>query len=298
MSFDLVTILGPTAAGKTRIAVNLASKINGEIISADSRQVYTGMDIGTGKDLIEFHKNNIKYHLIDIVDPTEEYNIFRFSQDFKLSLGLIKNDGKFPVMVGGSGLYLSAVLQSYQLPAVTDFTTGNLEKMSLSELKEMLLQLKLKLHNVTDFNSKERLIKAILIEQARKQSDNKVINLNSLNIGINLNREEIKNKITERLKSRLANGMIDEVKALIQKGVSHEKLQNFGLEYKFISLHLIGKLNYNDMFQKLNSSIHTFAKKQMTWFRKMEKEGVEINWFRPEQYDEIENFVLFKLNNE
>lgn len=298
MPFDLVTILGPTAVGKTSIAVKLASKISGEIISADSRQVYTGMDIGTGKDLIEFKKNNIRYHLIDIVEPTEEYNIFRFSQDFKLSFESIKKDGKFPIMVGGSGLYLSAVLQSYQLPAVTDFTTGNLEKMSLSELKEMLLQLRPKLHNVTDFNSKERLIKAILIEQSRNQSDKSAISLDSLNIGIKLNREEIKNKITERLKSRLANGMIDEVNTLIQKGVSHEKLQYFGLEYKFISLHLKGELNYNDMFQKLNSSIHTFAKKQMTWFRKMEKEGVEINWFRPEQYGEIENFVLSKLNNE
>lgn len=298
MPFELVTILGPTAVGKTSIAVKLASKINGEIISADSRQVYTGMDIGTGKDLIEFQKNNIKYHLIDIVDPTEEYNIFRFSQDFKLSLESIKNAGRFPIMVGGSGLYLSAVLQSYQLPSIADFETDDLGKKSLSELQEMLLQLKPKLHNITDFNSKERLIKAILVEQSRKQTNNKVINLNSLNIGINLNREEIKNKITERLISRLANGMIDEVKTLIQKGVLHEKLQNFGLEYKFISLHLKRELNYNDMFQKLNSSIHTFAKKQMTWFRKMEKEGVEITWFRPEQYNEIENFVSSKLNNE
>lgn len=298
MPFELVTILGPTAVGKTSIAAKLASKINGEIISADSRQVYIGMDFGTGKDLFEFQKNNIKHHLIDIVDPTEEYNVFQFTKDFKSSMQLIKKNGRFPIMVGGSGLYLSAVLQSYQLPAVSDFESKNLEKMSLPELKAKLLQLKLKLHNVTDFSSNERLIKAILIEQARMQSDNKVININSLNIGINLNRDEIKNKITERLKLRLANGMIDEVKALIQKGVSYEKLQNFGLEYKFISLHLIGKLNYNDMFQKLNSSIHTFAKKQMTWFRKMEKEGVEINWFRPDQYDEIENFVSLKLNNE
>lgn len=298
MPFELVTILGPTAVGKTSIALKLASKINGEIISADSRQVYVGMDIGTGKDLIEFKKNNIKYHLIDVVEPTEEFNVFRFTKDFQSSFALIKNAGKFPVLVGGSGLYLSAVLQSYQLPAVTNIKTDNLEKKSLPELKEMLLQLKPKLHNVTDFNSKERLIKAILIEQSRNQSNKRTISLNSLNIGIKLNREEIKSKITKRLKSRLSEGMIDEVKTLIQKGVSHEKLHYFGLEYKFISLHLKGKLNFNDMFQKLNSSIHTFAKKQMTWFRKMEKEGVEINWFRPDQYDEIENFVLSKLNNE
>jgi tRNA dimethylallyltransferase len=298
MPFELVTILGPTAVGKTSIAVKLASKINGEIISADSRQVYLGMDIGTGKDLIEFKKNNIKYHLIDIVDPTEEYNIFRFSKDFQLSLESIKNAGKFPVLVGGSGLYLSAVLQSYQLPTITEFESGNLEKMSLPELKEILIKLKPKLHNVTDLKSKERLMQAILIEESRNTSEKKANNLNSLNIGIKLSRDEIKSRITERLKLRLANGMIDEVKTLLRKGITHKKLKFFGLEYKFISLHLKGELNYNDMFQKLNSSIHTFAKRQMTWFRKMEREGVEINWFHPGQYHEIENFVISKLNNE
>ena len=297
MPFDLVTILGPTASGKTSIAAKFATKINGEIISADSRQVYLGMDIGTGKDLIEFRKNNVKYHLIDIVEPTEEYNVFRFTKDFQSSFELIKKVGKFPVLVGGSGLYLSAVLQSYQLPTVTEFESGNLENMSLSELKEMLIKLKPKLHNVTDLKSKERLIQAIIIEQSRNRSDKNAISLNWLNIGIKLSRDELKRRITERLKSRLATGMIDEVKTLLQKGITHEKLNFFGLEYKFISLHLKGELNYNDMFQKLNSSIHTFAKRQMTWFRKMEREGVEINWFHPDHYDEIENFVISKLNN-
>ena len=298
MPFDLVTILGPTASGKTSIAAKFATKINGEIISADSRQVYLGMDIGTGKDLIEFQKNNVNYHLIDIVEPTEEYNVFRFTKDFQSSFELIKNAGKFPVLVGGSGLYLSAVLQSYHLPTVTEFESGNLEKMSLPELREMLIKLKPKLHNVTDLKSKERLIQAIIIEQSRNRSDKNAISLNWLNIGIKLSRDEIKSQITERLKSRLSNGMIDEVKTLLQKGITHEKLNFFGLEYKFISLHLKGELNYNDMFQKLNSSIHTFAKRQMTWFRKMEREGVEINWFHPDQYDDIENFVISKLNNE
>jgi tRNA dimethylallyltransferase len=273
------------------------TKINGEIISADSRQVYLGMDIGTGKDLIEFQKNNVNYHLIDIVEPTEEYNVFRFTKDFQSSFELIKNAGKFPVLVGGSGLYLSAVLQSYHFPNVTEFESGNLENMSLPELKEMLIKLKPKLHNVTDLKSKERLIQAIIIEQSRNRSDKNAISLNWLNIGIKLSRDEIKSRITERLKSRLSNGMIEEVKTLLQKGITHEKLNFFGLEYKFISLHLKGELNYNDMFQKLDSSIHTFAKKQMTWFRKMEREGVEINWFHPDHYDEIENFVISKLNN-
>lgn len=298
MPFELVTILGPTAVGKTSIAVKLASKINGEIISADSRQVYMGMDIGTGKDLIEFKKNNIKYHLIDIVEPTEEYNVFRFSKDFQSSFELIKNAAKFPVLVGGSGLYLSAVLQSYQLPTITEFESGNIEKMSLPELKEILIKLKPKLHNETDLKSKERLMQAIRIEESRNTSNKITIRSNSLNIGIKLNREETKSRITERLKLRLANGMIDEVKTLLQKGITHEKLKFFGLEYKFISLHLKGELNYNDMFQKLNNSIHKFAKRQMTWFRKMEREGVEINWFHPDEYDEIENFVISKLNNE
>lgn len=298
MPFELVTILGPTAVGKTSISVKLASKINGEIISADSRQVYKGMDIGTGKDLIEFKKNNITYHLIDIVNPIEEYNVFRFTKDFKSAFDLIKSDGKFPIMVGGSGMYLSAVLQSYQLPAVTNFESESLEKKSLSELAEILTLLKPKLHNITDFDSKERLIKAILIEQSRNDLDKSEISLNSLNIGIKLNRNELKHRITERLKTRLANGMIDEVKSLLQEGVSHEKLRYFGLEYKYISLHLKGELNYNDMFQKLNSSIHTFAKKQMTWFGKMESEGIKINWFYPEQYDEIETFVVSKLDDE
>jgi tRNA dimethylallyltransferase len=189
-------------------------------------------------------------------------------------------------------------VQSYQLPTVTEFKSGNLEKMSLPELREMLIRLKPNLHNVTDLKSKERLMQAILIEESRNTSDKKAISLNSLNIGIKLSRDEIKRRITERLKSRLANGMIDEVKTLLQKGITHEKLNFFGLEYKFISMHLKGELNYNDMFQKLNSSIHTFAKRQMTWFRKMEREGVEINWFHPDKYDEIENFVISKLNNE
>jgi len=298
MPFDLVCILGPTASGKTSIATKLAASINGEIISADSRQVYRDMNIGTGKDLIEFKKNNVNYHLIDISEPDDEYNVFRFLKDFTAAYDAIRNNNKIPILVGGTGLYLSAVIQSYSFPEVTDFESDNLEKLTLTELTELLRILNPRLHNVTDLNSRERLVKAIVIGQSGENANKRRITLNSLNVGIKLNREEIKSRITERLKSRLSGGMIEEVESLLQKGITPDKLNYFGLEYRFISQYVSGKLSYNDMYQKLNSAIHTFAKKQMTWFRKMEREGVEINWFHPEHYDEIKKFVLSKLFDE
>ena len=298
MPFDLVCILGPTASGKTSIATKLAASINGEIISADSRQVYRDMNIGTGKDLIEFKKNNVNYHLIDISEPDDEYNVFRFLKDFTAAYDAIRNNNKIPILVGGTGLYLSAVIQSYSFPEVTDFESDNLEKLTLTELTELLRILNPRLHNVTDLNSRERLVKAIIIGHSGENANERKISLNSLNIGIKLNREEIKSRITERLKSRLSGGMIEEVESLLQKGITPDKLNYFGLEYRFISQYVSGKLSYNDMYQKLNSAIHTFAKKQMTWFRKMEREGVEINWFHPEHYDEIKKFVLSKLFDE
>ena len=298
MPFDLVCILGPTASGKTSIATKLAASINGEIISADSRQVYRDMNIGTGKDLIEFKKNNVNYHLIDISEPDDEYNVFRFLKDFTAAYDAIRNNNKIPILVGGTGLYLSAVIQSYSFPELTDFESDNLEKLTLSELRELLRMLNPRLHNVTDLNSRERLVKAIIIGHSGENANERKISLNSLNIGIKLNREEIKSRITERLKSRLSGGMIEEVESLLQKGITPDKLNYFGLEYRFISQYVSGKLSYNDMYQKLNSAIHTFAKKQMTWFRKMEREGVEINWFHPEHYDEIKKFVLSKLFDE
>jgi len=297
LNYNFLTILGPTATGKTRIAAQIANDFDGEIISADSRQVYKGMDIGTGKDLIEFQLLNIKYHLIDIVEPTEEYNLFRFKNDFQSAYNQITIKNKLPVLVGGTGLYLSAILQHYHLPEITN--KEEIEKLNhhtKSKLKEILLDLKPKLHNVTDLNDKERLIRAILIEKSRKENKHNIEQLNSLTIGIKLNREEIKKRITKRLKDRLANGMIEEVESLLNKGISSEKLDYFGLEYRFVGQYLKGKLSYNDMFQKLNSTIHNFAKRQMTWFRKMEREGVEINWFSPDNYMEIKNFVAIKLN--
>lgn len=298
MHFDLITILGPTASGKTSIAAQLARDFNGEIISADSRQVYKGMDIGTGKDLIEFQKNNVTYHLIDIIEPSEEYNLFRFTKDFQSAFDEIKSKGKLPIMVGGTGLYISAILQSYYLPEIYDENESEkLKVLTISQLKETLIKLKPKLHNLTDLKSKARLIKAILIERSRKKTNPAFTDLHSLNIGINPEREETKSRITERLIQRLAAGMIEEVEELLRKGVSSEKLDYFGLEYKFVSQYINGKLNYNDMFQKLNSAIHNFAKRQMTWFRKMEKENVKINWFPPGNYHAIKNFVNSLLIN-
>ena len=297
MPLDLITVLGPTASGKTSIAAKLAKDFNGEIISADSRQVYRGMDIGTGKDLIEFRKNDVRYHLIDIVEPSEEYNLFCFTKDFKSAFETIKSKGKLPILVGGTGLYISAILQSYYLPEVDDdIELKKLSRLTFTQLKETLIKLKPKLHNVTDLKSKDRLIKAILIERAREKANPSISNLQSLNIGISSEREETKRRITERLKQRLAAGMIEEVEKLMQNGISSEKLNYFGLEYKFISQYIDGKLNYNDMFQKLNSAIHNFAKRQMTWFRKMEKEGEKINWFLPD-YPAIKHFVNSQLNN-
>jgi tRNA dimethylallyltransferase len=297
MPFDLITVLGPTASGKTSIAAQLARDFNSEIISADSRQVYRGMDIGTGKDLIEFQKNNVRYHLIDIIEPSEEYNLFRFTKDFQSAFEKIKSNGKLPILVGGTGLYISAILQSYYLPEIDDdIELKKLNRLTFTQLKETLIKLKPKLHNVTDLKSKDRLIKAIMIERSRGNSNLVFNNLQSLNIGINSGREETKKRITERLKQRLSAGMIEEVEKLTQNGISSEKLNYFGLEYKFVSQYIDGKLNYNDMFQKLNSAIHNFAKRQMTWFRKMEREGIEINWFPPD-YPTIKNFVNSQLNN-
>jgi tRNA dimethylallyltransferase len=296
MPLDLITILGPTASGKTSIAAKLAKDFNGEIISADSRQVYKGMDIGTGKDLIEFQKNNVKYHLIDIAEPSEEYNLFCFTKDFQSAFESIKSKGKLPILVGGTGMYISAILQSYYLPKINKNESENLKLLTISQLKEILINLKPKLHNITDLKSKDRLIKAILIERTREKVNPSSSDLQSLNIGISSEREETKRRITERLKQRLAAGMIEEVEELLRKGVSSEKLNYFGLEYKFVSQYIDGELNFNDMFQKLNSAIHNFAKRQMTWFRKMEKEGVKINWFPPD-YSAIKNFVNSQLNN-
>ncbi|MCL5029325.1 MAG: tRNA (adenosine(37)-N6)-dimethylallyltransferase MiaA [Bacteroidetes bacterium] len=281
----MITILGPTAVGKTKLAAKLAFEFNGEIISADSRQVYRGMDIGTGKDLNDYlvDGEKIKYHLIDIIDPQDEFNLFLFKKYFNSAFEEIRQKNKLPFLVGGTGLYLSSVLQNYKLSEVNfnNKKIKELDSKSIDELKSILLALNPKLHNTTDLIDKERIIKAIAIALAGNEIQNGKIEsskINSLVIGIMPERNEIKKRITERLKYRLQNGMIEEVENLIKDGIDFEKLNFFGLEYRYIGLFLRKEINYNDMFQKLNSSIHNFAKRQVTWFRKMEKEGVEINW--------------------
>ena len=287
MSFNLITILGPTATGKTKLAAQLANKFNGEIISADSRQVYVGMDIGTGKDLSDYCINGklIPYHLIDIISPKEEFNLFLFKKYFNQAFAEIRNNNKLPFLAGGTGLYLSSILQNYNLKeSMNDSSRINeLNLKEIDELKKILIELNPKLHNTTDLLDKERIIKAILVSNASDAIE--AVEISSLNIGIMPERSEIKKRITERLKIRLQHGMIEEVERLIKEGVTFEKLSFFGLEYKFIGLYLKGKLNYNDMYQKLNTAIHQFAKRQATWFRKMEREGVKINWMDSPDYD-------------
>jgi tRNA dimethylallyltransferase len=282
MTCNFITILGATATGKTKLAAQLAYELNGEIISADSRQVYRGMNIGTGKDLHDYIVNNkkVKYHLIDIIDPSEEYNLFLFIEHFKKAFNEILSKRKIPFLVGGTGLYLNSILQQYKLRRAEfdEQKYKTLSKLSEEELTSRLLKLKPKLHNKTDLASKERIIKAILVAKGEEKSQLAELNLKPLVIGVNLERSQIRNKITERLKKRLDEGMVDEVKALIDSGVTLERLITLGLEYKFIALHLNGELTYDEMFQKLNTVIHQFAKRQMTWFRKMEREGVKINW--------------------
>ena len=281
--YNLITILGPTAVGKTRLAAELAFKFSGEIISADSRQVYKRMNIGTGKDLADYivDGNSIQYHLIDVLDPDEEFNLFLFNKFFYKTFSEINKKNKTPFLVGGTGLFIHSILKQYDLNEIEidEEKYSKLENKSLEQLCEKLKKINPNLHNNTDLLIKDRVIKAIIVAEnnLNKNIEGKT-EINSLVIGVKLEREKIKERITNRLKERLKNGMIEEVEELIKSGVTFEKLNFFGLEYKFIGQYLNGKLNYNDMYQKLNSAIHAFAKRQMTWFRKMEKEGININW--------------------
>ena len=293
MSRKLVVILGPTAVGKTKFAVQLAYKFNGEIISADSRQVYKSMDIGTGKDLNEYEIDNsqIPYHLIDIIPPTEEYDLFSFQKDFRKAFSKIIESKSNPFLVGGTGLYIHSILKNYNL---IDVNFNSERGMYLSELDnerllEILGETKTNLHNTTDTIDKERIIKSILIAENKGEDNNPNFKFEYLVIGVSESRDVIKKRITERLQNRLKNGMVEEIENLISNGITFEKLNYFGLEYKLIGQYLNGKLNYNDMHQKLNSAIHKFAKRQMTWFRKMEREGVKINWM---EFNELKKAEL------
>ncbi|MCL4549637.1 MAG: tRNA (adenosine(37)-N6)-dimethylallyltransferase MiaA [Bacteroidetes bacterium] len=299
MSYNLITILGPTAVGKTRLGALLANRFNGEIISADSRQVYIGMDIGTGKDLGDYtvEGKTVPFHLVDVIVPGEEFNLFMFNKFFYELFDEITSRKTIPFLVGGTGLYLHSILKGYELNEINfnQERFNELERLGLPELTGLLRKLNPALHNTTDLLIKERVIRAIMITESRNEiKPAGKTQINSLVIGIKLERDEIKRRITERLKNRLQNGMIEEVKKLIEHGISYQRLDMFGLEYKFIGKHLRGDLNYNDMFQKLNSAIHDFAKRQMTWFRKMEREGIQIEWIDGPDYKAAEKIILQK----
>jgi tRNA dimethylallyltransferase len=257
------------------------------------------MDIGTGKDLDDYvvEGEKISHHLINVINPNEEFNLFLFSKLFYQAFNEISSRKKIPFFVGGTGLYLHSVLKNYNLNKVKfdKNRTDELEKYSIEELTNHLKEINSVLHNTTDLLVKERIIRAILVAENDNQLNNsEKTEINSLTIGIKLEREEIKKRITARLKHRLQNGMIDEVKQLIKNGITFERLELFGLEYKFVGRYLKGELSYNDMFQKLNSSIHGFAKRQMTWYRKMEREGIEIHWIEAQNFNAAEELIMNK----
>lgn len=282
--YELITIIGPTASGKTALAAVLAARLDTEIISADSRQLYRGMDIGTGKDLADYvvDGKQIPYHLIDICDPGYKYNVFEYQHDFFKVFAGLRERGKLPILCGGTGLYVEAVLKGYKLldvppnPALRERLSGK----SLAELETILAGYKV-LHNKTDVDSAQRAIRAIEIEEFYRTQEPDVREfgpLNSLIVGVDIDRELRREKISKRLRARLDEGMVDEVRGILATGVSPEDLIYYGLEYKFLTLYIIGKLTYEEMVGQLEIAIHQFAKRQMTWFRGMERRGCTIHW--------------------
>ena len=285
----MITILGPTASGKTPVAAHLAASIGGEIISADSRQVYRRMDIGTGKDLADYTVSSLKipYHLIDVREPGTKYNLFEYQQDFFDAYQDIQSRGAVPILCGGTGLYIEAVLKGYHLSPVpqNQALRDSLEGKSLEELTQMLTELKSRtgsnMHNKTDVDSCQRAIRAIEIEAYNIENPTprrELPPVDSVIIGLNIDREQRREKITRRLTTRLEEGMIDEVKALLDEGIPPEDLIYYGLEYKFVTEYITGKTSYDEMYSRLEIAIHQFAKRQMTWFRGMERRGFKINW--------------------
>jgi len=302
--YNIITILGPTATGKTKFAAQLCNSVNGEIISADSRQVYRNMNIGTGKDIEDYIVNNVSipYHLIDIVDAGYQYNVFEFQRDFLVAYNKIKNNNKTPVLCGGTGLYIDAVLKGYKLidVPVNLELRKTLENKSLQQLTEILKKYKT-LHNKTDVDTVKRAIRAIEIEEYYKYNnvqEKEYPKINSLIIGINCDRELRRKRITARLKKRISEGLIDEVKNLLDSGLKPEQLTYYGLEYKFITEYIIGKYSFDEFFTKLEIAIHQFAKRQMTYFRGMERKGTKIYWIDSEvSNDEKIKIVLNILQN-
>ena len=284
MKYDLITILGPTASGKTPLAAALASRLDTEIISGDSRQVYRRMDLGTGKDLADYTVEGrlVPYHLIDIVEPGYKYNVFEYQRDFLKAYEGIVAKGKLPILCGGTGMYIESVLKGYRLLPVPENPElrASLEGKSLEELTHILEGYK-KLHNSTDVDTAKRAIRAIEIEEYYKQQPpeyREFPSFKSLIIGVDIDRELRREKITRRLKQRLDEGMVDEVRGLLNEGIPAENLIYYGLEYKFLTQYVIGELTGEEMFLQLETAIHQFAKRQMTWFRGMERRGFTIHW--------------------
>lgn len=283
-NYELITIIGPTASGKTAFAAALAARLDTEIISGDSRQVYRSMDIGTGKDLADYvvDGKQIPYHLIDICNPGDKYNVFEYQHDFHKVFEEIRKKGKLPILCGGTGMYIESVLRGFKLldvpqnPALRESLKGK----SLVELEQILASYKV-LHNKTDVDSAQRAIRAIEIEEFYKTEapdKREYAPINSLIIGVDINRELRREKISRRLRARLDEGMVDEVRAILATGVKPEDLIYYGLEYKFLTLYIIGQLTYDEMVSQLEIAIHQFAKRQMTWFRGMERRGLHIHW--------------------
>lgn len=305
----MITILGPTASGKTSVAAALALRTGGEIISADSRQVYRRMDIGTGKDLADYTIGDvhIPYHLIDIAEPGTKYNLFQYQQDFHAAYNGIRSRGKLPILCGGTGLYIEAVLGGYSLSPVpqNQKLRESLEGKSLDQLTQMLVQLKQKngsnMHNRTDVDTAQRAIRAIEIETYNLEHptpERQMPPVDSLVIGINIDRELRREKITRRLKARLEEGMCDEIRSLIDGGVNPDDLIYYGLEYKFVTEYVVGKTSYEEMFRQLEIAIHQFAKRQMTWFRGMERRGYTIHWIDAAQSMDEKVEAIMSLMNE
>ena len=283
-NYELITIIGPTASGKTAFAAALAARLDTEIISGDSRQVYRSMDIGTGKDLADYvvDGKQIPYHLIDICNPGDKYNVFEYQHDFHKAFEEIQKKGKLPILCGGTGMYIESVLRGFKLldvpqnPALRESLKGK----SLAELEQILASYKV-LHNKTDVDSAQRAIRAIEIEEFYKTEapdKREYAPINSLIIGVDIDRELRREKISRRLCARLDEGMVDEVRAILSTGVKPEDLIYYGLEYKFLTLYIIGQLTYDEMVSQLEIAIHQFAKRQMTWFRGMERRGLHIHW--------------------
>lgn len=283
-NYELITIIGPTASGKTAFAAALAARLDTEIISGDSRQVYRSMDIGTGKDLADYMVDGkqIPYHLIDICNPGDKYNVFEYQHDFHKAFEEIRKKGKLPILCGGTGMYIESVLRGFKLldvpqnPALRESLKGK----SLAELEQILASYKV-LHNKTDVDSAQRAIRAIEIEEFYKTEapdKREYAPINSLIIGVDIDRDLRREKISKRLRARLDEGMVDEVRAILATGVKPGDLIYYGLEYKFLTLYIIGQLTYDEMVSQLEIAIHQFAKRQMTWFRGMERRGLHIHW--------------------